>query len=51
MVSVKEFENLVISYKCKTPVNFPRRTPPFENLVISYKCKTMGGNRLPELCV
>ena len=37
-----QFENLVISYKCKT--NFPSDNlmPKFENLVISYKCKTSG---------
>ena len=36
----KMFENLVISYKCKT--SNPKALIPnkFENLVISYKCKT-----------
>ena len=34
------FENLVISYKCKTK-EIPKIHPAqFENLVISYKCKT-----------
>ena len=36
-----QFENLVISYKCKTQ-KFPYQYPiGFENLVISYKCKTV----------
>ena len=36
-----EFENLVISYKCKTINNINNPNNKFENLVISYKCKTM----------
>ena len=35
------FENLVISYKCKTIINTIVAVIPFENLVISYKCKTI----------
>ena len=35
-----KFENLVISYKCKTWQYVARPNGRFENLVISYKCKT-----------
>ena len=35
------FENLVISYKCKTSRLEFNRVCEFENLVISYKCKTL----------
>ena len=34
------FENLVISYKCKTENGNNTSLYKFENLVISYKCKT-----------
>ena len=34
------FENLVISYKCKTILSCNKWGNGFENLVISYKCKT-----------
>ena len=34
------FENLVISYKCKTDPDNEVNGNEFENLVISYKCKT-----------
>ena len=34
------FENLVISYKCKTHQGHQTGIERFENLVISYKCKT-----------
>ena len=35
-----KFENLVISYKCKTLYVLLYSGRAFENLVISYKCKT-----------
>ena len=35
------FENLVISYKCKTQLSDLGWSNKFENLVISYKCKTL----------
>ena len=35
-----EFENLVISYKCKTILTSTERRKKFESLVIFYKCKT-----------
>ena len=37
-----EFENLVISDKCKTIVITAKDGAGFENLVISDKCKTSG---------
>ena len=39
-IVVEEFENLVISDKCKTRESVPSITRKFENLVISDKCKT-----------
>ena len=38
--STAQFENLVISDKCKTSVLYTRIVSGFENLVISDKCKT-----------
>ena len=37
-----EFENLVISDKCKTDFKAEPPAEPFENLVISDKCKTLN---------
>ena len=39
-MSVAGFENLVISYKCKTVYVYSETQYSFENLVNSYKCKT-----------
>ena len=38
--SPSQFENLVISDKCKTGVRISTALSAFENLVISDKCKT-----------
>ena len=35
-----EFENLVVSNKCKTYYKIKPNLQPFENLVVSNKCKT-----------
>ena len=44
--TLTEFENLVISDKCKTFGMEASLTDWFENLVISYNCKTVQDNKM-----
>ena len=46
MEQTAEFENLVISDKCKTLSTSRVITQRFENLMISYNCKTVQDNKM-----